>query len=387
MEKLKFGLFGYGKVAQLHAKAIAASGRATLVSVCGRDPDKAAAFARSWGIEARSTPAEMADRDGAQAVVITTPHPLHAAQAIESLAAGLHVLVEKPMALKVADCDAMIAAAKAANRTLGVISQRRWYPSCVRIKRSIDRGEIGSPLLGQVIILGWRDEAYYRSDPWRGSWEKEGGGVIVNQSPHQLDLISWFMGPVAGVSGSWINANHPYIEVDDSAVATVHFRSGGLGSIFVSNSQKPGIYAKVWVHGNSGASIGVQTDGGAMFIAGRSGIAEPPFNDMWTIPEDRKPRSKPGSGRTKLSSPRSTRPGTFSPGRSTTSPAPSRRAYRRASRARMAARPSRSWKASIVRRRPMPPYSTDSYSSASSASSSLASPPFADFLLISLIIL
>ncbi len=284
MGKLKFGLFGYGKGAQLHAKAIAASGRATLVSVCGRDPEKAAAFARSWGIEARATPAEMAERDGAQAVVITTPHPLHAAQAIESLAAGLHVLVEKPMALRVADCDAMIAAARSSGRTLGVISQRRWYPSCLRVKRAIDRGEIGAPLLGQVIILGWRDEAYYRSDPWRGSWDKEGGGVIVNQSPHQLDLISWFMGPVAGVSGSWINANHPYIEVDDSAVATVHFRSGGLGSIFVSNSQKPGIYAKVWVHGGSGASVGVQTDGGAMFIAGRSGVAEPPFNDMWTIP-------------------------------------------------------------------------------------------------------
>jgi UDP-N-acetyl-2-amino-2-deoxyglucuronate dehydrogenase len=288
MDKIKFGLYGYGKVAQLHAKAIAASENASLASVCGRDAAKTQAFATSWGIEARTSVAEMAARDGVQAVLITTPHPLHANQAIECLEAGLHVLVEKPMALSVADCDAMIAAAHSSKHILGVISQRRWYPSTMRIKKAIDAGFLGTPILGQVIILGWRDEAYYKSDPWRGTWAQEGGGVIVNQAPHQLDLLSWFMGPVSGVSGSWINANHPYIEVDDSAVATVHFRSGGLGSIFISNSQKPGIYAKVAIHGSSGASAGVQTDGGAMFIAGRSGILEPPFNDLWTIPGQEK---------------------------------------------------------------------------------------------------
>jgi len=288
MGKIKFGLYGYGKVAQLHAKAIAASENATLVSVCGRDAAKARAFAKSWGIEARSSAAEMADRDGVQAVIVTTPHPLHAACAIECLGAGLHTLVEKPMALHVADCDAMNAAALAAGRNLGVICQRRWYPSTLRIRRAIDEGLLGSPLLGQVTILGWRDEAYYNSDPWRGTWEHEGGGVIVNQAPHQFDLLSWYMGSVSGVSGSWINANHSYIEVDDSAVATVHFKNGGLGSIFVSNSQKPGIFAKVCVHGSSGASAGVQTDGGAMFIAGMSGVLEPPYNDIWTIPGQEK---------------------------------------------------------------------------------------------------
>lgn len=288
MGKIRFGLYGYGKVAQLHAKAIAASGNATLVSICGRDPGKAGAFARSWGIEARASAAEMADRDKVQAVIVTTPHPLHAAHAIECLEAGLNVIVEKPMALKVADCDAMVSVARSRKLSLGVISQRRWYPSAIRIKNAIDKGDLGIPLLGQVIILGWRDQAYYNSDPWRGTWEHEGGGVVVNQAPHQLDLLSWFMGPVSGVSGSWINANHPYIKVDDSAVATVHFSSGGLGSIFVSNSQKPGVYAKVYVHGSSGASAGVQTDGGAMFIAGMSGVLEPPYNDMWTIPGQEK---------------------------------------------------------------------------------------------------
>ena len=283
-KKIKFGLYGYGKVAQLHAKALAASRNAELVSVCGRNSDKAKAFASSWGLEARASAQEMADRDHVQAVIVTTPHPMHAEHALECVRADLHVLVEKPMALRVADADSMISEAGSRKVLLGVISQRRWYPSAIRIKRAIDEGALGVPLLGQVTILGWRDEAYYDSDPWRGTWRNEGGGVIVNQAPHQFDLLSWFMGPVSGVSGGWINANHPYIEVDDSAVATVHFKNGGLGSIFVSNSQKPGIYAKVYVHGSSGASAGVQTDGGAMFIAGRSGVAEPPFNDLWTIP-------------------------------------------------------------------------------------------------------
>ena len=133
-------------------------------------------------------------------------------------------------------------------------------------------------------MLGWRDKAYYDSDAWRGTWKDEGGGVLVNQAPHQLDLLLWFMGDIDEVYAVWKNLNHPYIEVDDTAVAIIKFRSGAIGNIVVSNSQKPGIYGKVHVHGDNGASVGVQTDGGAMFIAGMTGVTEPPVNDIWTIP-------------------------------------------------------------------------------------------------------
>jgi predicted dehydrogenase len=112
----------------------------------------------------------------------------------------------------------------------------------------------------------------------------EGGGVLVNQAPHQLDLFQWFMGPIEELYGITGNLNHPYIEVEDTALAIVRFRNGGIGNIVVSNSQKPGIHGKVHVHGENGASVGVQTDGGAMFIAGMSSIAEPPINDLWTVP-------------------------------------------------------------------------------------------------------
>jgi len=99
-----------------------------------------------------------------------------------------------------------------------------------------------------------------------------------------LDVLQWFMGEIDEVYGSWANLNHPYIEVEDTALAIVKFKGGGLGNIIVSNSQKPGIYGKIQIHGSNGASVGVQPEGGSMFVAGMSTIAEPPVNDLWTIP-------------------------------------------------------------------------------------------------------
>jgi predicted dehydrogenase len=153
------------------------------------------------------------------------------------------------------------------------------------MKSAIEAGKIGRPILGTFTMFSWRDEAYYRSDPWRGRWDTEGGGVLVNQSPHMLDLLLWLMDdPIVEVSGYWANLNHPYIEVEDTAVAILRFKSGGLGSIVTSLSQKPGIATKVHIHGSNGASVGVETDRGATFIAGVTPIAEPPLNDLWTIP-------------------------------------------------------------------------------------------------------
>jgi predicted dehydrogenase len=206
--------------------------------------------------------------------------------------AGAHALVEKPLAASLKDCDAMLAAAEATGRTLGVVSQRRLYEAVQRVKQAIQAGKIGRPVLGTVLMLGWRDRAYYESDPWRGKWAAEGGGVLVNQAAHQIDLLQWFMGPLQELFGYWDNLNHPYVEVEDTAVAVMRLRNGGLGSIVVSNSQRPGIYGKVHVHGDNGASVGVQTDGGAMFIAGMLPVKEPALNDLWTVPgeEDMLPR-------------------------------------------------------------------------------------------------
>jgi UDP-N-acetyl-2-amino-2-deoxyglucuronate dehydrogenase len=228
----------------------------------------------------------MIAKAGVEAVFVCTPHPDHAVPTVAALQRGVHALVEKPLASSLHDCDLMIAAANSGRALLGTVSQRRFYPPCQRIRAALDSGALGRPVLGTALIHGWRDEAYYRSDAWRGSWSREGGGVLVNQSPHQLDLLLWYMGDVAEVFGYWANLNHPYIEVEDTAVAVVRFRNGGLGNIVVSNSQNPAIHARVSVHGENGASVGVQTDGGAMFVPGLTGITEAPFNDVWTIPGD-----------------------------------------------------------------------------------------------------
>ena len=286
MKPLRFGLVGYGKVAGLHVQAFSTLKEQglELCAVWGRDTLKAQAFAARHGLTAYSSIPDMVSKGRLDAVIVATPHLQHREHGVAALEAGAHVLIEKPLALSTADADVLIETANHYRRTLGLISQRRWFPAVRRVKDAIDAGKIGRPALAQITMLGWRDEAYYRSDPWRGSWAGEGGGVLANQAPHQLDLLQWFIGPIEEVYAGWTNVNHPYIEVEDSAVAMFKGKNGVMGNLLVSNSQKPGIYAKVHVHGTSGASVGVQTDGGAMFVAGMSSIVEPASNDLWTVP-------------------------------------------------------------------------------------------------------
>jgi UDP-N-acetyl-2-amino-2-deoxyglucuronate dehydrogenase len=279
---------GCGKVAHLHAKAIQNIPHARLAGVWSRSPKSAKEFASLYRTRSYPEIGRMVLENETDLVIVCTPHPFHRQPAVEAAVAGANVLVEKPLASDLRDCDAIINACKIRYVKLGVVSQRRWYPPVLRVKAAIENGRIGKPVLATVNMLGWRDRAYYEADAWRGTWKMEGGGVLVNQSPHQLDLMLWFMGDVDELFGIWKNFNHPYIEVDDTAVALVKFKSGAIGNILVSNSQKPGIYGKVHIHGENGASVGVQTDGGAMFIAGMTGVAEPPVNDIWTVPGEEK---------------------------------------------------------------------------------------------------
>ncbi len=284
MKKYKIGILGCGKVAHLHAKAILEIPEAELTAVWSRSKETAEKFAAQYNVEAYHSISKMITENQIDLVVVCTPHPFHKEPAIEAAQAGANILVEKPLASTLGDCDKMIAACRENGVRLGVISQRRWYAPVKRVKQAIEDGKIGKPALGTITMLGWRDLAYYDADEWRGTWQMEGGGVLVNQAPHQLDILLWMMGDIDEVYGIWKNLNHPYIEVEDTAVAIVKFKNGGIGNILVSNSQKPGIHGKVHIHGENGASVGVQTDGGAMFIAGRSGVLEPPVNDLWTVP-------------------------------------------------------------------------------------------------------
>ena len=283
-EQLKTALVGVGKVTDMHARALVRLKESVFTAVCSRSREKAETFGSKYKVKAYTDVAEMVSGEQIDVVIICTPHPNHREPTIAALEAGAHVLIEKPLASSLEDCDAMIEASKRCRKQIGVVCQRRWYLPAMRVREAIDAGKIGKPVFGTVNMLGWRDKDYYDSDAWRGTWKGEGGGVLVNQAPHQLDMLQWFMGEIEECYGHWSNLNHPYIEVEDTANAILKFKSGAVANIIVSNSQKPGIFGKVHVHGENGASVGVQTDGGAMFVAGKTSILEPPVNDLWTVP-------------------------------------------------------------------------------------------------------
>ena len=283
MEKLKIGIIGCGKVGDFHAKAFEALENSEFTAVCDNNIERARAFADRYGVKAYDDIEAMIRECGLDVVSICTPHPLHANPAVIAADCGCNVLIEKPLASSLEDCDRIIEAGDRNHVTIGTMVQRRFYRPCMRIHQAIEDGKIGRPVLGMVTMLGWRDKNYYDSDPWRGSWKGEGGGVMVNQAPHQIDLLQWYMGEVDEIYGVWKNLNHPYIEVEDTAVAVIKFKNGGVGNIVVSNSQNPALFGKVHIFGENGAGVGVQTDGGAMFVAGMSSITEAPYNDLWTV--------------------------------------------------------------------------------------------------------
>jgi UDP-N-acetyl-2-amino-2-deoxyglucuronate dehydrogenase len=286
MQPIGTVLIGCGKVADAHAQAYQSLPESHFVGVYDIQYERACALAKRYNVHPFQNLEEMLREPTVKAASICSPHTSHPDMVAACAQAGVHALVEKPMAVDLKGCDRAIQVAEEAGIKLAVISQRRFYEPVIRMKNAIEAGKIGRPVLATVTVMGWRDEAYYRMDPWRGKWSSEGGGVMLTQTTHQIDLFQWFMGPIAEIFGYWENLNHPYVEVEDTAVAVVRFRNGGLGTILISNSQKPGFYGKIHVHGENGASVGVQTDGGSPFVSGVSTFVDPPVNDIWTIPNE-----------------------------------------------------------------------------------------------------
>lgn len=284
MEKIRTAVIGCGKVADAHAHSYQNIENAQLTAVCDVDEKRARAFAEKYGVRAYTSISEMIQKEKIQVASVCVPHPFHAKTCVEAADCGCHVIVEKPFSVSRKDSLEMIAAGKRNHVWIGTVFQRRFYEPCRRIRKAIDDGKLGNIVLGDVTMLGWRDEVYYDSDPWRGTWKGEGGGVLPTQACHQLDLLLWFMGSeLTEVYGVYKNYNHPYIEVEDTAVAILKFANGAVATITASNAQDPAQYGKVRVHGDNGASAGVQTDGGAMFISGMSSITEAPYNDLWGV--------------------------------------------------------------------------------------------------------
>jgi len=190
---------GAGMVARYHAQAIAATPGARLVAVSRFDASKAAASAAEFGVPCETSDEALLARPDVDAVCICTPSGQHARETIAAARAGKHVLVEKPMALNLADADAMIEACRSAGVTLAVALQRRTEPAYQLVHQAIEAGHFGRPVLGMAVIPYFRSKAYYDSAVWRGTWKEDGGGALMNQGIHIADLLAWFMGDVEEV--------------------------------------------------------------------------------------------------------------------------------------------------------------------------------------------
>ena len=235
---LRFGVIGAGVVAPLHLRAIAGLVDVELVGIAALDRVATEVLARDAGCRAFAS-ADGLLAEGLDVAVICTPHPSHAELAIAAIGSGAHVLCEKPLAPEVREADAMIAAADHAGRLLGVCFQQRFRPVIVAARRLIDEGRLGVLTRVTVVDPLYRPHAYYASADWRGTWKGEGGGVLMNQAPHTLDLLCHLAGQPAAVRGLAQRRAQP-IEAEDTATALLSYADGAVGSVAVSTLE-PGV--------------------------------------------------------------------------------------------------------------------------------------------------
>jgi predicted dehydrogenase len=256
-QEIGFGIVGAGMIAGYHAEAIAQTPGARLIAICREDAERAAQAAKRFGVPCDTTLDALLARPDVDAICVCTPSGLHARQTIGAARAGKHVLVEKPLALSLADADAMLAACHEAGVVFGVALQRRTDPQFQAAYAAIAAGELGRMLLGSITIPYIRPQSYYESAAWRGTWALDGGGALMNQGIHLVDLLLWLMGDVAEVEARLDTLDHA-IEVEDCVAATLRFANGALGSIAATTAASPGFPHRVEVYGSMG---GLQIEG------------------------------------------------------------------------------------------------------------------------------
>lgn len=249
---VRFGIVGCGAIAPWHVNGIAGAKGASLVAVCDCIREKADKLAGGIGhIKVYTDYHEMLRDPDVDAVCICTPSGMHADMAVLAAKAGKHVLTEKPADITLENIDCMIAACRKANVKLGVIFQRRTSPLWRTIKETIESGGLGRVVLGDAYCKYFRGQGYYDSGEWRGTWQLDGGGALMNQGIHIIDMLRWIMGPVESVfayTGHLVRN----IEVEDTAVATLKFTGGAFGVIEGTTSVTPGLDHRVEFHGETG---------------------------------------------------------------------------------------------------------------------------------------
>lgn len=247
-----FGIVGAGLIAPTHCKAIRALPNARLVACSDLEPEKAQKLAADFEIpHVYDDFHQMLERDDIDVIEVVTWSGAHAEQGLAAAKAGKHVIVTKPLDVRLDRIDRLIAACRDAQVKLGAIHQFRSYPAYRRLKAAIDEGRLGRLYLGNGFLKWWRSQEYYDAAPWRGTWNLDGGGALMNQAIHYVDMLTWLMGEPASLRGYLATQCHD-IEVEDCATAAIHWANGALGTFQGSTCTYQGLPARIEIHGERG---------------------------------------------------------------------------------------------------------------------------------------
>ncbi len=260
MKKLGFGIVGGGTIGPFHAKAIGDVKGAEVVAVCDVVESTAKDFGQEFGVDYYTEVAEILKRDDLDVLDVCTPSGLHAKIGIQGAEAGKHVLVEKPIDINLERADALISACEKADVKLGVIFQHRFDQATSKLKDAVDEGRFGKLVLGDAYVKWYRTQEYYDKGGWRGTWKYDGGGSLINQSVHTIDLQRYIMGDPDWLWGKIGVMTHE-IETEDLGLAIIGFKNGARGVIEGSTSIYPGLPEKLEIHGETGTAI---IEGGKM---------------------------------------------------------------------------------------------------------------------------
>lgn len=252
------GILGGGGISETHARAAAEILDVKLVAFGGGNAAKVRALADRYGAAAHADMDAFLRHRPLDVVLIGSPSALHAEQGIAAARAGLHVLTEKPLDVTTERADALIRACASAGVTLGVFFQDRFAPDLVRLKHAVDEGALGRPLLASARVKWWRPAEYYGQSRWRGKRALDGGGAVMNQGVHTIDLLLWLFGDVHRVFAHQATALHA-VEVEDTLVATLEFKNGALATFEATTAAYPGYPRQIELTGTEGTVI-VQQD-------------------------------------------------------------------------------------------------------------------------------
>jgi predicted dehydrogenase len=251
---IRFGIIGCGGIANTHAEALLTIKGAKLIGVCGGTPEEPKEFAAKYGIKSYSSTDELLESDDIDAVCICTPSGLHASIAINAAKHKKNAIIEKPLALTKESAMNIITAFRVNDVTGSVISQLRFSTDIREAREMIRSGKLGNIIMANLVMKYSRSQAYYDQGNWRGTWKLDGGGALMNQGIHGVDMLLFLLGEVKNAHGYIRTLTHK-IEVEDNVAAILIFKSGALGTIIASTSMNPAKNKYIEIHGEKGTII------------------------------------------------------------------------------------------------------------------------------------